>query len=516
MKPEQFSYDTLPYPSKFFVQTFPDRLAANAVIFGMDPPPLNNSRVLELGCGNGSNLIAQAYLMPDAGFVGVDLSRVHIDDAKASAAELGLENVEFRQMDVTEMSVGDFGTFDYITAHGLFSWVPEFVRKRVLALYAELLNPNGVGYISYVVYPGAYLRRGAQGAMRFSSRGIAEPEAKVSRSLSFLKFLTENTTDKSTFNRSLVDELNRHRSHTASDIFHDDLSELNTPFYFHEFVEMLSANGLQFLAEAELHAMGASDLPAKAREFISSLDDVLEREQYLDLLRGRSFRQTLFCRAEVSLNRTPGPEVLNELRLSSSLRPKREGPEIASDRVEKFVGTGGVGIEIDRPLVKAMLVYLGSVWPRSVPFPELVEEGKRMLAASVHELADAAKEEEIARVVFLQIAMASRMVELHTFQADRAAAGDMPRLNPLARMQMRSAEHIVTGLGIDMKIEDEVSRRLLELLDGTRTRNTLFDEIGKFIRSSHEIEGKKELLAGLPEWLDESLAELAKIGVFEA
>ena len=321
MAQDQFSYDQLPYPSKFFVQTFPDRLAANAVLFGMDPPRPNNARVLELGCGIGSNLIAQAYFMPDAAFVGVYLSSVHIDDAKAAAAELGLGNIEFRQMDVTEMSARDFGTFDYITAHGLFSWVPEFVRKSVLALYAELLTPSGVGYISYGVYPGAHLRRAAQGAMRYVSRGITEPEAKVTRGLSFLKFLTENSPDTSTYRRSLVDELDRHRSHTASDIFHDDLSDLNTPFYFHEFVEMLSANGLQFLAEAELHAMGSGDLPAQAREFISSLDDALEREQYLDLLRGRSFRQTLVCRANISLNRTPGPEVLNKLRISSSLMP---------------------------------------------------------------------------------------------------------------------------------------------------------------------------------------------------
>jgi ubiquinone/menaquinone biosynthesis C-methylase UbiE len=477
----------------------------------------HTARVLE--CRSAAEteaiLIAQAYLMPDARFVGVDLSRVHIDDANKAAVELGLKNIEFRQMDVAEMSVGDFGEFDYITAHGLFSWVPEFVRERVLVLYAELLNPNGVGYISYGVYPGAHLRRAAQGAMRFASRDIAEPEAKVSRGLSFLKFLTENSADKSTYRRSLVDELGRHRSHTASDIFHDDLSELNTPFYFHEFVQMLSAHGLQFLAEAELHAMGAGDLPAQARDFISSLDDAIEREQYLDLLRGRSFRQTLFCRSEIELSRIPAPEVLNKLRISSALRPKREWPEIGSERVEKFVGTGGVGIEIDRPLVKAMLVHLSQVWPRSVAFPELVEEGTRVLAASGYELADAAKDEEIARVVFLQIARASRMVELHTFQADRAAEpGDMPRLNPLARLQMRSAEHIATGLGIDMKIEDEVSRRLLELFDGTRSRDVLHEEMKNFVRDSPKLPGRDKLLKGMDEWVEDSIRDLARIGAF--
>ncbi|HEV8592622.1 MAG TPA: class I SAM-dependent methyltransferase, partial [Pyrinomonadaceae bacterium] len=164
---ESFSYDKLPYPSKFFVQTHPDRLATQATLFGVSPANVPTCRVLELGCGNGSNLVAQAYLLPDATFVGVDLAKTHIDDALAAAKELGLTNIEFRQMDVMEMSESDFGKFDYITAHGLFSWVPDFVRTKILELYRELLGENGVGYVSYSAYPGAHQREMVQRTIRY-------------------------------------------------------------------------------------------------------------------------------------------------------------------------------------------------------------------------------------------------------------------------------------------------------------------------------------------------------------
>ena len=42
------------------LQTHPDRLATIALLYGMAPRPVDRCRVLELGCGDGSNLIPMA------------------------------------------------------------------------------------------------------------------------------------------------------------------------------------------------------------------------------------------------------------------------------------------------------------------------------------------------------------------------------------------------------------------------------------------------------------------------
>src|SRR6185369_7508208 len=131
---DQFSYDEFPYLSKFFLQTHPDRLATCATLYGMSAAPPENCSVLELGCGNGSNLIAQAFGLPNSRFAGIDLSATHIEQANGAVRDLGLTNIKFLQMDVMDMSVAEFGSFDYITAHGLFAWVPEAVRSKVLSL----------------------------------------------------------------------------------------------------------------------------------------------------------------------------------------------------------------------------------------------------------------------------------------------------------------------------------------------------------------------------------------------
>ena len=114
---DQFSYDEFPYPSKFFLQTHPDRLATVAALYGMQTAAPDNCRVLEIGCGNGSNLIAAAFTYPKSRFAGIDLSATHIEKAKTSVRELELTNIDLRQMNVMDLSIDNFGKFDYIIAH---------------------------------------------------------------------------------------------------------------------------------------------------------------------------------------------------------------------------------------------------------------------------------------------------------------------------------------------------------------------------------------------------------------
>jgi cyclopropane fatty-acyl-phospholipid synthase-like methyltransferase len=67
-------YDVVRYPGHAFPQTHPDRLAALAVLFGLDAPPPAGCRLLEIGCGDGGNLLPMAVGLPHATVVGFDTS----------------------------------------------------------------------------------------------------------------------------------------------------------------------------------------------------------------------------------------------------------------------------------------------------------------------------------------------------------------------------------------------------------------------------------------------------------
>jgi methyltransferase-like protein/SAM-dependent methyltransferase len=516
---DKFSYEEFPYPSKFFLQTHPDRLATAGVLHGMEPALPENCRVLELGCGNGSNLIAQAFGLPDSRFVGIDLAENHIERAKQSVDELKLGNVEFRQMDVMEMRTEDFGEFDYITAHGLFAWVPEFVREKVLAIFSEMLSQNGIGYISYNAYPGAYAREMVRSMMKFHTDNIDEPMAKVDSAIPFLGMLVNHSTEREIQGHILEFELKRHFNHFPADIYHDDLSECYQPFHFYEFASLLEKNGMQFLSEAELHASGLQGLGEEAIAFLDNTKDRIRREQYLDFLRGRVFRQTLFCRGDIKLIDTPQPQVLDRLYLSSTLRPVEKITNPGEQKVEKFRSAKGQQIQIDHPLTKAALIHLGEIWGKSVRTTELLETAKQRLESTGVRSEDWEHQFEIARSILLQIALGSDMIELHIYEPRaNTDISETPKVNALARWQLRDANNVLTLLNKDLGLNDKTSRHLLEILDGTRTKGDIVNAMKGFIEKVDDIneKEKRDLLSNLRRWVDNSISELTRIGLFES
>ena len=120
-------YDAIPYTSKPFPQTHPNRLAGIAAMFGLAVPPPSAARVLEIGCAGGGNLIPLAAAWPQARFLGIDLSPVQVAQANERIARAGLTNIEVRVQSLTDLGPDD-GLFDYVISHGVYSWVPEDVQ----------------------------------------------------------------------------------------------------------------------------------------------------------------------------------------------------------------------------------------------------------------------------------------------------------------------------------------------------------------------------------------------------
>ena len=126
-------YDSVAYAAQANALSHPTHLATVATLLGLAPPDVRTSRVLEVGCSDGANLLPMAAGLPEASFVGCDLSGQAIAMARAGAEELGLRNVTLLQQDLATLG-DDPAPFDYIIAHGVYSWVPAPVRDALLDL----------------------------------------------------------------------------------------------------------------------------------------------------------------------------------------------------------------------------------------------------------------------------------------------------------------------------------------------------------------------------------------------
>lgn len=509
-----FSYDTIPYQSNFQPQIYPDRMATLATILDMKPAAVDRCRYLELGCGDGSNLIAFAFALPDSEFTGVDLSVKHIETANRAVKSLGLKNIKFLHLDVMKMSREEYGQFDYIAAHGFFSWVPDVVRQKVLSLYSEMLMPQGVGYMSYNVLPGGYLRRMISEMMLYHTRKVPVSLEKVKEGLSILGFLRDSTPKNDYYQTILKNEINHVLEHDAPSILHDELGEINQPFYFHEFAALAAENDLQYLCEAEYYTMPMHEYPPQTKQALDSFgDDIIRREQYIDFLRCRRFRQTLLCHADVNIKRDVEPQKLREFYIASAFTPVDQNADLKNNEPEAFRFPSGAVAKLEHSLTKVVLARLGEIWTDSIKFDELLDSARQELESHGVESDDWEREIYTTCSILLEL-YSTGMVQLHVHQPKfTREISEFPLASPLARWQLGFGDRVTTLQMNQVEIGDTFSRHLLQMLDGTRSRLDLSKEIRKKISAGQfsDIGEKSELLRKLPVLLKDNLEQIAEL-----
>ncbi len=475
-------YDAVLYPARAFAQTHPDRLATLATLFGLAPAPPSACRVLELGCGAGGNLLPMAVALPGSTFLGIDTSRRAIERARAVAERLGLANARFEERSIEDHEPPP-ESLDYVIAHGVYSWVPPAVRERVLAICAAGLSEHGVAYVSYNALPGGHARQALREMIGYHLDGVEDAERQMSAARGFLRLLGAAGEADDELARTFGPEARALSEHVDALFFHDTLAEHNEALYFHEFAARAGAHGLQYLAEAEYSEMSLDALPEQLRRALLAMPDPLRREQYLDFLKERMFRQTLLCRTEAALDRPVTPERLAPLAASAPLRwTAGHGGELT------FTGAGGARLTTDSPLVAGVLRRLGEAWPAAVPVAEL---------APARELGAAC--EALLRCY------AADLVRLHVEPpAVRVAAPPRPRVSALARLEAAQGRLVTTPRHGTFRLDEDLTRRLVTLLDGTRDRAALLDELAQDGSLARE-----ELAAGL----EARLERLARAGL---
>lgn len=467
------TYDAVAYPTVPRALAHPAHLGAVARMYGFPAPPVDTARVLEIGCGDAGHLIACAAALPSATFVGFDLSREAIARGQTIIRDAGLTNVEIEVGDITKWTAN--GTpFDYVIADGIYSWIPAPVREALMALVGRSLAPNGLAFFSYNVYPGCYTRRMLWEMMRFHVEGIDEPEKKIDEALRMADFIRVSRekpgrTIQDPFDRDVENVLNKR---VRSILYHDELSPVNEPVYFHQFAAHAGRNGLRFVSEVMPETMGFTTLPEPVVRKIEHFagDDPTKREQYVDFATLRRFRQSLVAASPQKPTERPIPGAIRDLYLTGNARP--ESDDLSPEAPVTF-WIDENRLVIRTPLTKAALVALAECQPRRLTFEET-------LAITLAKLGrDTASEGEIQELLAdLALAWRAGAVLLKASRPNYAPkVSGRPVASPLARAQLRDGTVATSLLHTTIRFEDVPSRTLIQLLDGTRTVEQVAAEI---------------------------------------
>jgi methyltransferase-like protein/SAM-dependent methyltransferase len=518
------SYDEVPYASNPFAQTHPSRLFTIGTLFGLKPAPPQRCRVLELACSNGGNLIPMADYLPDSEFVGIDLSGKQIDDGLAVVRQLGLSNVTLKKADILDVDAA-YGTFDYVIAHGVYSWVPAPVREKILHICRTLLTPNGVAYVSYNTYPGWHMRGMIRDMMRYHSARFQTPTERTGQARALLDFLAGSVKQEGPYSQLLQSELEGIRHQSDHYLYHEHLEEVNDPVYFHQFVEAAAAKGLKYLGEARVGTMVTGNFGPEVEKTLRMLaTDQVMAEQYMDFLRNRMFRETLLCHAEQSPSWSVVPEALRPLHVAAVARPQAaEGQaelNTADESPVTYRSPTGMTMTTTRPLLKTAMLLLQQAYPATLPFDVLRRQARERLGGRADDPAKAAEDSTLLAVGLLNCYMGSDLMELYGMPVTFArTAGERPVA--LAPARLTAASGTVANRRHEVVKLTELDRRLIPLLDGTRDRPALVTQLTEIAASGQlsvrrdgvPISDRGELHAALASIIDEALAKVAGMAV---
>lgn len=462
-------YAEVTYPGGAFAKTHPARQAIIGRLFGVPVSDVQQARVLEIGCAQGFNLLPLAAQLPGAHFVGVDLSEPELARGRDLAHAAGLTNIEFICADLRAFTPVP-GSFDYIIAHGVLSWVPDDAKAALFALIQHALAPSGIAYVSYNTYPGWKQREAVRELMLMHIGTLETPAERLGaaqQSLASLDALLHGRSEShAAYTREIIADMRRKQT---GHFYHDELEDTNDPCYFLQFAAWAAEHGLAYLAEAEWESMFPELLPADARAVLKSFaGDRLRLEQHLDFLRNRSFRCSLLVhdRQQPRLEH-PDPSALCCCRFGSPLGPPVGLPPLTADTPVRFGAGTPRSFEAKDTVAKALFTVMAAAWPRRLPFTEIQSAVSKLMLQCDIKPSDGFERQILGR---LFDACSHRLVD---FLVDTSAdclssPTSAPVAARLTRLMAAQGLPIVNVWHESVPLDD-ATRTLLATLDGTRT-----------------------------------------------
>ncbi len=274
--------------------------AAVARAAGLDVTESAGARILEIGCGEGHHLLSLANRWPGAVCIGLDAFPKAIHRARSRAQRAGLKNVR-----LCEARLSDFepdAPFDFIIAHGFFSWVPDEVKVGLMDFIAKHLAPHGVAVVSFNVAAGWKERMIVVEKARAIMNAGAED---VMQALALYQTAAEEGRE-----REIIDDM---LAKGTAVLAHDDFAPVMDAWSLGAFVKLAESHGLAWLGDSVSGVKG---------------------NDAADNMAGRTFRSELLCRGGAVLGEAKKP--VGEVSLHEKTRVDEEAGQRRGCRLLDF------------------------------------------------------------------------------------------------------------------------------------------------------------------------------------
>jgi len=446
-------YEGRDYPAMSHPPSHPAVTGVVAQLAGLPPVDGSRMRVLELGCAGGWNLLPIAAEFPGAECLGIDFSERAVADAWEVAEEAGIGNARFEAADLLEWRHEGEG-YDFIIAHGVFSWVPDEVKQRVLEICREALSPGGVAYVGFNTDPGWALRKPVREVLRALSgrEGFGDSDETV------LEGLHGALEGAGGAYSGALREAVRDMQAKGEMLPFDDMAPVCDPVTLAQFAAWAEQAELAWLGEAELANTLPGGISTSGEKWLANAAaDRLLMEQLADLLSGRTHRAAVLARADALHVERVSSKVVFDLCVRSGL-----GAVEQQGQMELVDRGGNVRARVKERLAKACFGALADLAPACVPVNEMLERASERLGGLEFT-------EELPAIARLLLDGArSGLLELRT-EPVRVSAGvpDRPELDALGRAAVKRGRPLVDAYHAPCSFPDG-HYGMLAAIDGSR------------------------------------------------
>jgi predicted O-methyltransferase YrrM len=312
------------YTHGFYRELTPALLNFGLTLAGFEHPAIDRPfTYCELGSGQGVSANILAAANPDGEFWATDFNPSHAAGAAQLAASGKLTNIHCLDKSFREFLATDAPQFDYITLHGIYSWISPESRKAIVDVIASKLRVGGVVYISYNTQPGWSAAMPLRQLLSDFSDGKEErSERRVERAIAFAEKLREIKAGYFSDNPKVGQRLDRIKGMSRAYLAHEYLNQHWSPFYFTDVAHDLAAAKLSFVASAHVgDQMDDVALPQPARALLNEITDPVRRQQARDYVVNQQFRRDIFIKGAVPINQVRRGAALGATRIAL-MKPK--------------------------------------------------------------------------------------------------------------------------------------------------------------------------------------------------
>lgn len=467
---------------------------------GYMPPDIHTACELGFGHGNSLNIFASSS---DVKWWGTDFNTSQAFYAQSFSKSVGNSAKLFADS-FAQFSERDLPQFDYITLHGIYSWVDSEVRQNILEIIQKFLAPGGGLYISYNTKPGfstAYPLRDFMWEYRqhLATHSTSAKDV-VTQSFELLDQLSSMGALFIQDNPSLSKVFEEFKQKDPTYVAHEFLNQEWRPFSIFEIADQLEPMGMQFLGSGWQNPFLDHLIWNEEQRKLLSTYPLLVREFLKDHLLNNRFRSDFWLKGGIQLPERKQIELLCQQKVALVIRPENltyqfmlKGREVQlNEALFKpifEVLTQYPAIDIGELVERAHLAYSdilavfspllqgGYIKPVSDPSNEVLERAKRANSYILSQCADESKQNFLVSPYLNEGVSITRIAKIILWIIDQIGSEDVEELTDRVYQFLSDRdEHIVfSGQHLTgQKMRDHLRKEV----DGTLEMLPIFKRIG--------------------------------------